>query len=146
MFRSPLLLLLICFTIVTHAEAAICISARRLLPTVSDCTDIAEAVSGLARLPGENVMKVWGRGLPSTHDTQHVPKVFWLPGRGPTSCAIHVDVDEYSPFAADSFRLSDVASAAEEVIAQCLVPKRKVGLAYPLGVDGHVYVRVRTFR
>ena len=91
-------------------------------------------------------MKVWGRELPTTLDTQKVPKVFWISGRGPTTCAIHVDVDAYSPFAVDSFRVSDVASAAEEVIAQCLVPARKVGLAYPAGVDGHVYAKVRTFR
>ena len=91
-------------------------------------------------------MKVWGRLLPTAFDTQHIPKVFWISGRGPTTCAIHVDVDAFNPFAVDSFRLSDVASAAEEVIAQCLVPNRKVGLAYPTGTDGHVYAKVRTFR
>ena len=97
-------------------------------------------------MPYENRMMAWGRELPTSLDTQQVPKVFWISGRGPTTCAIHVDVDAYSPFAVDSFRLSDVASAAEEVIAQCLIPKRKVGLAYPVGVDGHVYAKVRTFR
>ena len=92
-------------------------------------------------------MKEWGRELPTTLDTQKVPKVFWISGRGPTTCAIHVDVDAYNPTAVDSFRFSDVASAAEEVIAQCLVrPNRKIGLAYPSGVDGHVYAKVRTFR
>ena len=91
-------------------------------------------------------MKVWGRELPTTTETQQVPKVFWIAGRGPTTCAIHVDVDAFSPFAVDSFRLSDVASAAEEVIAQCLVPQRKTGLAYPVVADGHVYAKVRIFQ
>ena len=146
MFRSPLLLLLICFTISTHARDAICITSRGLLPTIRDCRDIAEAVSWLSQQPHENELKAWGRGLPETSDTQQIPKVFWLSGRGPTTCAIHVDVDAFNPFAVESFRLSDVASAAEEVIAQCLIPKRKTGLVYPVGVDGHVYAQVRTFR
>ena len=90
-------------------------------------------------------MRAWGRGLPTTLDTQKVPKVFWISGRGPTTCAIHVDVDAYDTFAVDHFRLSDVASGAEDVIAQCLVPKSKVGLAYPAGPDGHVHAKVRFF-
>ena len=146
MFRSPLLLLLTCFTISTHARDAICITSPGLLPTIRDCIDIAEAVGWLSQLPRENDMKAWGRGLPTTSDTQQIPKVFWISGRGPVTCAIHVDVDAYSPFAVESFRLSDVALAAEEVIAQCLIPKRKIGLVYPVGVDGHVYAKVRTFR
>lgn len=99
----------------------------------------------LSQQPGENGMKVWGRELPTTLDTEQIPKVFWLVGPGPSTCAIHVDVDAFSPFAVDSFRLSDVASAAGGVIAQCLIPRRKVGLAYPVGASGHVYAKVRTF-
>lgn len=90
-------------------------------------------------------MKAWGRRLPSTLDTQKVPKVFWISGRGPTTCAVHVDVDSYDLWAVDDFRLADVASAAEEVVAQCLSAKSKVGLAYPAGVDGHVHAKVRGF-
>ena len=90
-------------------------------------------------------MKAWGRRLPTTLDTQKVPKVFWIVGRGPTTCAVHVDVDAYDLFAVDDFRLADVASAAEEVVAQCLSAKSKVGLAYPAGVDGHVHAKVRAF-
>ena len=87
-------------------------------------------------------MKAWGRRLPTTDDTQKVPKVFWIAGRGPTTCAIHVDVDSYDLWAVDDFRLRDVATAAEEVVAQCLVAKSKVGLAYPAGPDGHVHAKV----
>ena len=56
-----------------------------------------------------------------------------------------MDVDAYDTFAIDDFRISDVAVAAEEVIDQCLVPQRKIGLAYPTGPDGHVHAKVRTF-
>ena len=139
------LLLLSASTIYSHAQAAICTSARGLLPTISDCKDIAEAIHWLSRLPNENNMKAWGRGLPSTLDTEKVPKVFWISGRGPTTCAVHVDVDAYDTLAVDDFRVSDVASAADEVIAQCLVKKSKVGLAYPAGMDGHVHAKVIVF-
>lgn len=144
MFRFPLLLLYTSFTICTHSQAAICTNSRGPLPTIKDCNDIAEAVNYLSRLPGENYKKAWGRWLPTTPDTEKLPKVFWISGRGPTTCAINVDVDAYDTLAVDDFRVSDVASAAEEVIAECLLPRRKVGLAYPAGADGHVHARVRT--
>ena len=91
-------------------------------------------------------MKAWGRGLPTTLDTQKVPKIFWISGRGPSTCAIHVDVDAYDLFAVDDFRLADVASAGEQVVSQCLAAKSKVGLAYPAGADGYVHAKVRKFR
>ena len=87
-------------------------------------------------------MKAWGRNLPTTLDTQKVPKVFWISGRGPTTCAVHVDVDAYIPWAVDDFRVSDVAAAGGQVLAECLVARSKIGLAYPAGVDGHVYAKV----
>ena len=87
-------------------------------------------------------MRAWGRRLPTTADTQKVPKVFWISGRGPTTCAVHVDVDAYHPWAVDDFRLSDVAAAGEQVVAQCLIARGKIGLAYPAGMDGHVYAKV----
>lgn len=144
MFRFPLLLLCASFAIYTHSQAAICTDSRGPLPTIKDCKDIVEAVTYLSRLPGENAKKAWGRQLPTTPDTEKLPKVFWISGRGPITCAIHVDVDAYDTWAVEDFRMSDVASAAEEVIATCLVPRRKVGLAYPAGADGHVHARVRT--
>ncbi|CAD6570781.1 MAG: hypothetical protein ASARMPRED_003931 [Alectoria sarmentosa] len=126
----------------TLSRGAICTSTRGLLPTVRDCNDLIEAISWLSRLPNENNMKAWGRRLPTTLDTQKVPKVFWISGRGPTTCAVHVDVDSYDLFAVDDFRLADVASAAEEVVTQCLSAKSKVGLAYPAGPDGYVHAKV----
>ena len=54
-----------------------------------------------------------------------------------------MDVDAYDLFAIDDFRLSDVASAGKEVVAQCLVAKGKIGLAYPAGPDGNVHAKVR---
>ena len=134
----------ILFTSFIHAlsQAVVCIRAPALLPTVSDCTTIVEAIGWLSRMHGENTMRAWGRRLPTTADTQKVPKVFWISGRGPTTCAVHVDVDAYHPWAVDDFRLSDVAAAGEQVVAQCLISRGKIGLAYPAGMDGHVYAKV----
>lgn len=143
MFRFLLLLLFASFTIFIRSQAAICTNAPGLLPTISDCNDLTDAIRGLSRLPGENNMRAWGRRLPTTLDTQKVPKIFWIAGRGPTTCAVHMDVDAYDLWAVDDFRLGDVASAAEEVVAQCLSAKSKVGLAYPAGVDGNVHAKVR---
>ena len=145
MFRISFLLLSASFTIYTLSRAAICYAAPSLLPTVKDCTDLIDAISWLSSLPNENNMKAWGRRLPSTLDTQKVPKVFWISGRGPTTCAVHVDTDPSDLWAVDDFRLSDVASAGEEVVAQCLSAKSKIGLAYPAGPDGEVHAKVRTF-
>ena len=124
------------------SQAVVCIRAPALLPTISDCTTIVEAIGWLSRMQGENTMRAWGRHLPTTLDTQKVPKVFWISGRGPTTCAVHVDVDAYHPWAVDDFRLSDVAAAGEQVVAQCLMARSKIGLAYPAGMDGHVYAKV----
>ena len=144
MVRFSFLFLFASFTIFTHSRAAICTAAPGLLPTIGDCNDLIDAISWLSRLPGENNMKAWGRRLPTTLDTQKVPKVFWISGRGPTTCAVHVDVDSYDLWAVDNFRLADVASAGEEVVAQCLSAKSKIGLAYPAGADGHVHAKVIT--
>lgn len=130
----------------TYSQAAICTAARGLLPTISDCNELIEAITWLSRIPGENNMKAWGRRLPTSLDTQKVPKVFWISGRGPTTCAIHIDVDPYDLWAVDDFRLADVATVGEEVVAQCLSAKNKVGLAYPAGADGHVHAKVRAFQ
>lgn len=146
MFRFSLLLLFASFAIFTHSQAAICTAGRGLLPTMTDCNELIEAISWLSRLPGENVMRAWGRRLPTTSDTQKVPKIFWIAGRGPTTCAVHVDVDAYDLWAVDDFRLEDVAASGQEVVAQCLIAKGKVGLAYPAGINGHVHAKVRTLR
>lgn len=143
MFQFPLLLLYASFTILKYSQAAICTNSRGPLPTVKDCKDIVEAVTYLSSLPGENVRKAWGRQLPTTYHTEKLPKVFWISGRGPITCAINVDVDAYDTWAVEDFRVSDVASAAKGVVDECLVPRRKVGLAYPAGADGLVHARVR---
>lgn len=142
MFRLKLSLL---FTLFLYAlsQAVTCIRAPALLPIVSDCTSIVDAITWLSRMQGENTMKAWGRRLPTTPDTEKVPKVFWISGRGPSTCAVHVDVDAYDLWAVDSFRLSDVALAGEQVVVRCLIPRSKIGLAYPAGRDGHVYAKVR---
>lgn len=118
-----------------------CLPPRGALPTVKDCRDLTNAILYLASLPGENNMKTWGRRLPSTPDTQKVPKIYWIVGRGPTTCAVHVDVNADDIFAVDTFRVSTVGMAAERIVDRCLVGEGQIGLEYP-GVERYVYAKI----
>ena len=77
----------------------------------------------------------------STEDTQNIPKVYWIGGRGPTTCAIHVDVNPEELLAVETFRVRSVGLAAERIVSRCLVRERKTGLDYP-GTAEHVYARI----
>lgn len=68
-----------------------CFHARSALPIVHECQDLTQAIAYLSRLPNENNVKAWGRRLPTGPETQNVPKVYWIVGRGPKTCAVHVE-------------------------------------------------------
>lgn len=140
MLRCLLILLPLMFVPHVVSKGIRCTDAKGPLPTIKHCNELTEAIDMLSRLPGENNMRAWGRRLPTTDLTQNLPKVFWIAGRGPTTCAVHVDVDEDDYFAVDDFRVRSVGMAAGRVVAQCLVARGKIGLAYP--GQGHVYVRI----
>jgi len=144
MLQIPTLLFAVLFSVYVPSRSMECLLPRGALPTVRDCQDLTDAIAYLARFPGENNPKTWGRRLPSTTDTQNLPKIYWIVGRGPTTCAVHVDVNADDVFAIDTFRLSTVGLAAERVVSRCLVGERKIGLEYPSGGQ-HVYAKlVRT--
>lgn len=125
----------------TVAQCLRCISPPGALPTLPDCRDLTNAIAFASRLPGENVLKSWGRHLPETPDTVKLPKVYWLSGRGPTTCAVHVDVSAEEYFAVDEFRLRSVGVAAESVVAQCLLRLSQIGFSYP-SPSQHVYAKI----
>ena len=118
-----------------------CFHARSALPITSHCYDLIKAIEDLSRLPGENDLKAWGRGLPTGEYSQNLPKSYWIGGRGPSTCAVHVDVNPLNEYAVDSFRQSSVALSAERVVNQCLDRQGLIGLSYPLGAE-HVYTMV----
>ncbi|MCJ1459223.1 hypothetical protein MMC28_009600 [Mycoblastus sanguinarius] len=136
-FQSLSILLCLC----TLAQSLQCISPPGALPTFPDCRDLTNAIAYASRLPGGNTPKSWGRYLPETPDTTKLPKVYWLAGRGPATCAVHVDVNADDTFAVDFFRLRSIGLAAETVVAQCLLGQSKIGLAYP-SYSRHVYAKI----
>ena len=133
------------------AQAALCLSlmetecfrARSALPVLFHCQDLVDAIDHLARMPGENEVKAWGRRVPSTGPyTEHLPKVYYIQGQTLyTTCAVKVDVDRLDYFAVDSFRQSDVARSSGKVVDRCLLSQGMIGLDYP-SVEGHVYVTI----
>ncbi len=115
----------------TVAKCLRCIAPPGALPTLPDCRDLTNAIAYVSHLPGENDLKTWGRLLPETPDTVNLPRVYWVSGQGPTTCAVQVDVSADDYLAVDEFRLRSVGVAAEEVVAQCLLRLRQIGISYP---------------
>lgn len=111
------------------------------LPTLSDCRDLTNAIDYVSHLPGENVPRSWGRNRPETPETVRLPKVYWLGGRGPATCAVIVDVSADDYLAVDYFRLRSVGVAAERVVAQCLLRRNQIGLSYP-GSGRRVFAKI----
>lgn len=103
---STLITALSCLISISHAME--CLPPRGNLPTVRDCRDLTDAIAYLARLPGENNLKTWGRRLPSTPDTQKVPKIYWIVGRGPTTCAVRTYFSDSSLPQSPAYRSQDM--------------------------------------
>ena len=112
-------------------SAIICLASHRLLPTPKDCHELIDALEYLARFPPYNTPHTWSRHLEDTSSSRKLPKDYWLQGRGPSTCAIHIDVVPWNLDAEESFELRTVASLGEVVVEQCVVRRRQLGLAYP---------------
>lgn len=111
---------------------------------MAHCRELILALRGASRQPPYNEPKEWGRGLPETATTEYLPKVYWLPGRGPLTCALSLDVDPLYPDGREVFSLVDVAFAASQIVVLCLSRKREVG-SDRLGRTGQVLAKlVRT--
>ena len=89
--------------------------------------DLTNAIDYAAHLPGGSVFKDWGRGLPSAGQTEKLPKVYWLAGRGPTTCAFQLDVIPSEPTAVERFGLFAIAIAAEKILRICMLGRSQVG-------------------
>ncbi|KAL8817958.1 MAG: hypothetical protein Q9191_008043 [Dirinaria sp. TL-2023a] len=119
-----------------------CFHTRSALPVLFHCRDLTNAIAWLAHQPGENDLKSWGRHLPTTARTQSLPKLYYIVGAVlRTTCAVQVDVDQTDALAVDSFRQSDVAVSASNVVDRCLVRQQLLGSDFP-GEAAHVYVMI----
>ena len=100
---------------------------RGMLPIPAHCRDLAGALTYAASLPRGNDLKRWGRSLPSAGDTENVPKLYWLAGRGPTTCAVELDAVPSKPDAVEEFGLKAVAQAAARIVNICVYGQSRVG-------------------
>ncbi|KAL8762722.1 MAG: hypothetical protein Q9184_001316 [Pyrenodesmia sp. 2 TL-2023] len=114
------------------------------LPILEHCNELVHALIIACRLPHLNEPKTWGRGLRSGIHSEHLPKVYWLPGRGPQSCAVSLDADPLYPDAREVFGLSAIRVATARIVNVCLVGRRQIGRDR-LGHTGKVVAKlVRT--
>lgn len=98
-----------------------------MLPIPAHCRDLAGALTYAASLPRGNDLKKWGRSLPSAGATENLPKIYWLAGRGPTTCAVELDAVPTNPDAVEEFGLKVVAEAAAMIVNICVYGQSRVG-------------------
>ncbi|KAL8722662.1 MAG: hypothetical protein Q9225_000894 [Loekoesia sp. 1 TL-2023] len=111
------------------------------LPILAHCDDLVAALFYGSRLPHQDDAKTWGRGLPSDLHTESLPKLYWLAGRGPQTCAINLDADPLHPDARETFRLRAVAIGAARIEEVCLKNRREIGRDH-LGPTGLVVAKL----
>ncbi|KAI4174878.1 MAG: hypothetical protein LQ346_008163 [Caloplaca aetnensis] len=122
--------------------AWICFPPPHLLPPTRDCLTLIAGIDYLSNLPRERIPKRWARHFTSTAMTERLPKWYWIDNKQePNACGIVVDVDDRDTAAVDTFRLEDVARAATEVYAQCLMQRGQIGLDFP-SEGGHAFAKV----
>jgi len=125
-----------------------CTPTPHLLPRPTDCHSLIDALTLLSSSPPYNTPKLWSRLVEDTDSTLKLPKDYWLQGRGPETCAVHIDVvgsDHHNQARNeeggggggggrgdwraenDTFTLGSVANVMEIVVEQCLVRRRELG-------------------
>ncbi|KAL8737704.1 MAG: hypothetical protein Q9181_001422 [Wetmoreana brouardii] len=92
-------------------------------------------------MPHVNEPKTYGRGLRSEGAMESLPKVYWLGGLGPNTCAVHLDADNHFPDAHETFRFQDLALAARKAVNVCLEGRRCLG-SDSLGFTHHVIANI----
>ncbi|KAL8676917.1 MAG: hypothetical protein Q9186_006614 [Xanthomendoza sp. 1 TL-2023] len=137
---TPLLLLLLAIPFTLSLDCYPPPSGTQL-PLLDHCQELVYALTYASQNPRENIPKEWGRGLPSTDFTEYLPKQYWLPGRGPQTCALSLDADPLHPNAREVFKLEDIAHAARRIVNICLI-RRQIGRDF-LGRTGQVVAKLR---
>ena len=118
-------LLTITFCLYSTSSALECYSGP--LPELADCQVLIGALYAWSRMPGQNDPKEYGRTMQSDRYSEKIPKMFYLEGPEDYNCALFVDVEVIDYYAVDTFRLQDLAWAADAVFAVCLVTETKLG-------------------
>ena len=129
------------FYLLTPTQSYTCTLPHSRLPTTSDCHELIDALEGLSHLHPFNIPKLWSRSVEDTLTTLKLPKDYWLQGRGPSTCAIHVDAVPWNTSAEETFSLASASIVAEIIVEQCLIRGKKLGWAYP-GPREQVQVKI----
>ncbi|KAL9031211.1 MAG: hypothetical protein Q9196_000747 [Gyalolechia fulgens] len=124
-----------------YIVALLCHLDGSQLPIVAHCDDLVAAILHTSYLPRHNDVQTWGRGLPSDAHTESLPKIYWLAGRGPQTCAIELDADPLHLDARETFRLRAVGVAGVRIQELCLKSRGQIGRDR-LGPNGHVIAKL----
>lgn len=113
------------------------------LPIMDSCHDLVTALMYASRLPYLNDPIQWSRNLPSDEGrhTEKLPKLYWLAGRGPQTCALNLDADPGHLDATETFRLRAIGIAAARIVDICLGNRRQIGRDH-LGPTGRVIAKI----
>ena len=98
-----------------------------VLPLTLHCHELTRRLLDASRTAHGMALKDWGRALDNTPTAVHLPKIYWIAGAGPRTCAVVVDVDNHTPDYIERFNLGEVGHAAEHVENACLFRKGEVG-------------------
>ncbi|KAL9606009.1 MAG: hypothetical protein Q9179_000797 [Wetmoreana sp. 5 TL-2023] len=111
------------------------------LPTLGHCQELVLRMLHASFMPHVNEPKTYGRGLQNEGAMESLPKIYWLGGLGPSTCAVHLDADNNFPDARETFRFQDLALAARKTVNVCLEGRRYLG-SDSLGFTHHVVAKI----
>lgn len=129
--------------ILPFSAAFHCYPPRRstYAPSLGECHELILRMILASFRPELIEPKTYGRGLPISDSTENLPKIYWLPDRGPYSCALGLDVDPQYPDARETFPFRDLGLAARSIVVGCLERRRWLGNE-TLGRTGHVVASI----
>ncbi len=119
-------LLTVTFCLYSTSLATECFSGD--LPSIQDCQILVMTLYRLAHMPGQDEPKEYGRTMETDIYSEKIPKSYFLDGPENYNCAIYLDVNADDYYAVDTFRLEDIAVAANTVLGHCIIARGQLGL------------------
>ncbi|KAL9593443.1 MAG: hypothetical protein Q9219_007554 [cf. Caloplaca sp. 3 TL-2023] len=132
--KITLVQLLLYFLLPQLSLSWTCFSPPHLLPTRRDCAALLIGLEYLSTRPPDAGIKRWSRHLPTTPNTENLPRLYYIVDEeeAPATCAVIVDVAEgRDTSVVDVFGLVDVVRVAKVVYRECLHRRNEVGLEFP---------------
>ena len=118
-----------------------CTDRPEVLPTLSECYFLIDALETLSVRPPYNVPMLWSRNTSDTITSNRLPKSYQLRTMVPNACSIFIDAIPSELNGNDTFHLTNVINVAEIVVERCLIRERRFGWGYP-GMKDNIQVHV----